>query len=75
MLGIHTSGEGGSCLTLSSALKRISLSGKAPSRGIHPSRTSCGLESSCLTGTTRDPIGSSHALESYTGKERSKGKR
>lgn len=56
-------------LTLSSALSRISLSGKAPSRGIHWSRTSCGLESSSLTGTTRDPIGWSHALDNYTGKD------
>lgn len=56
-------------LTLSSALSRISLSGKAPSRGIHWSRTSCGSESSSLTGTTRDPIGWSHALDNYTGKD------
>lgn len=75
MLVIHTSDESGLSLTLSSALNRISLSGKAPSRGIHSSRTSCGLESSCLTGTTSDPIGWSHALESYGGKECSKGKR
>lgn len=54
--------------TLSSALRRISLSGNAPSRDIHWSRTSCGSERSCLTGTTRDPIGWSHALESYTAK-------
>lgn len=72
---IHTSGESGLSLTLSSALRRISLSGKAPSRGIHSSRTSCGLERSCLTGTTRAPIGWSHALDSYTGRERRKGKR
>ncbi len=51
--------------TLSSALSRISLSGKAPSRGIHWSRTSCGSESRSLTGTTSDPIGWSHALDNY----------
>lgn len=56
-------------LTLSSALSRISLSGKAPSRGIHWSRTSCGSESSSLTGTTRDPIGWSHALDNYRDKD------
>lgn len=50
--------------TLSSALSRISLSGKAPSRCIHLSRTSWGSDSSSLTGTTRDPIGWSHALDS-----------
>lgn len=51
--------------TLSSALRRISLSGKAPSRCIHWSRTSCGSERSALTGTTRDPIGWSHALDNF----------
>ena len=58
-----------SSLTLSSALSRISLSGKAPSRGIHWSRTSCGSENSSLTGTTRDPIGWSHALDNYRDKD------
>ena len=55
--------------TLSSALRRISLSGKAPSRGIHWSRTSCGFESSSLTGTTRAPIGWSQALDNCTVKD------
>lgn len=51
--------------TLSSALNRISLSGKAPSKDIHWSRTSCGSDSSSFTGSTTDPIGWSHALDNY----------
>lgn len=56
-------------LTLSSALSRILLSGEAPSRWNHWSRTSCGSASSSLTGTTRDPIGWSQPLDNYNSKE------
>lgn len=58
-----------SSLTLSSALSKISLSGKAPSKGIHWSKSSCGSDSSALTGTTIDPIGWSHALDNYRDKD------
>lgn len=55
-------------LTFSSVLTKISLSGKAPSSCIHWSRTSCGSESSSLTGITKEPIGWSHALDNYRDK-------
>ena len=52
-------------LTLSSALSRIWLSDEAPSRGNHWSRTSSGSASSSLTGSTREPMGWSQALDNW----------
>ena len=54
----------GCVLTLSSALSSTWLSGEAPSRGNHWSRTSSGSDSRSLTGSTRDPMGWSQALDS-----------
>lgn len=54
-----------SCSTLSSALRRTWLSGEAPSRLSHWSRISSGSQSSCLTGTTKEPIGNAQLWESW----------
>lgn len=51
--------------TFSSALRRTWLSGEAPSRWNHWSRISSGSESSCLTGTTKEPIGNAQLWESW----------